>query len=86
MVFTDLTVAAALQDYATVDEARQGRGGYFSIYNTVRPHQAPGYQTPVDGHVEVRRPECNNVTGCNKKEREGETEKMLLLQHSTLKT
>jgi putative transposase len=41
-----------LKDYAAVDEAREGLGGYFGFYNTVRPHQALGYRTPVEVHFE----------------------------------
>ena len=39
-----------LKDYAAVDEARQGLGGYWGFYNTDRPHQALGYRTPAEVH------------------------------------
>ena len=35
-----------LHSYENLDEARAGIGRYFEFYNTVRPHQALGYQTP----------------------------------------
>ncbi len=74
-----------LKDYAAVDEARQGLGGYFGFYNTVRPHQALGYQTPAEAHFGVAGGKCNNVTGVNKKEKEAKIKKMLLLQNTLLK-
>jgi len=74
-----------LKDYATVDEARQSLGGYFGFYNTVRPHQALGYQTPAEVHFGVAGARCNNVTGINKKEKEAKRKKMLLLQNTLLK-
>jgi len=74
-----------LKDYATVDEARQSLGGYFGFYNTVRPHQALGYQTPAEVHFGVAGGRCNNVTGINKKEKEAKRKKMLLLQNTLLK-
>ncbi len=73
-----------LKDYAAVDEARQGLGGYFGFYNTARPHQALGYQTPAEVHFGVAGGRCNNVTGVNKKEKEAKRKKMLLLQNTTL--
>jgi putative transposase len=36
-----------LKDYATVPEARQGLGQYFTFYNHERLHQSLGYQTPA---------------------------------------
>jgi putative transposase len=39
-----------LKDYAAVDEAREGLGGYFGFYNTARLHQALGYRPPVEVH------------------------------------
>jgi putative transposase len=39
-----------LKDYAAVDEARQGLGGYFGFYNMARPHQALGYRLPAEVH------------------------------------
>ena len=36
-----------LKDYADVPEAIQGLHAYFSFYNTERPHQALGYNTPA---------------------------------------
>jgi putative transposase len=74
-----------LKDYAAVDEARRGLGGYFGFYNTVRPHQALGYQTPAEVHFGVAGGKRNNVTGVNKKEREAKRKKMLLLQNASLK-
>jgi putative transposase len=36
-----------LKDYADVPEAIQGLSAYFSFYNTERPHQSLGYNTPA---------------------------------------
>jgi putative transposase len=36
-----------LTEYANPREARQGLAHYFPFYNTERPHQALGYQTPA---------------------------------------
>lgn len=36
-----------LTEYATPRDARQGLGRYFLFYNSERPHQALGYQTPA---------------------------------------
>jgi putative transposase len=74
-----------LKDYAAVDETRQGLGGYFGFYNTVRPHQALGYRTPAEVHFGVVPDKSNNVTGINKKEKEAKRKKMLLLQNTLLK-
>ena len=35
-----------LKDYNDVPEAIGGLGDYFRFYNTERPHQSLGYQTP----------------------------------------
>jgi len=35
-----------IKAYATVAEARVGIGGYLTLYNDERPHQALDYQTP----------------------------------------
>lgn len=35
-----------LNPYDSMSEARQGIGGYFTFFNTKRPHEALGYQTP----------------------------------------
>lgn len=35
-----------LKDYENVPEAIDGLDGYFKFYNTQRPHQSLGYQTP----------------------------------------
>jgi putative transposase len=35
-----------IKAYATVAEARVGIGGYLTLYNDERPHQALGYRTP----------------------------------------
>jgi putative transposase len=40
-----------LADYGTPREARQGIGGYFTFYNTERPHQALNYRRPVELYV-----------------------------------
>jgi putative transposase len=40
-----------LSDYADVDDARRGLGGYFGFYNTARPHQGLGYRTPAEVHL-----------------------------------
>jgi putative transposase len=58
-----------LKDYEVVDEARAGLGAYFRFYNTMRPHQALGYRTPVEVHVGADGDESDNVTGANKKEK-----------------
>ena len=36
--------------YATIDEVREGLTNYFHHYNTSRPHQSLGYQTPHQVH------------------------------------
>ncbi len=36
-----------LHDYQLVDELHHGLGTYFDDYNTERPHQSLGYQTPA---------------------------------------
>lgn len=36
-----------LKAYTNLVEARAGIGGYFDFYNTRRPHQGLGYQTPA---------------------------------------
>jgi len=35
-----------LKDYPSMGHAVEGLGAYFRFYNTLRPHQALGYQTP----------------------------------------
>jgi putative transposase len=40
-----------LKDYQTVREALNGLGRYFDFYNTERPHQSLGYQTPATLYV-----------------------------------
>jgi putative transposase len=53
-----------IKAYATVAEARVGIGGYLTLYNDERPHQALGYRTPREvferpcGYVDdrLRRP------------------------------
>jgi putative transposase len=37
-----------LKDYAGVDEARDGIGGYFEFYNNIRLHESLGYQSPAE--------------------------------------
>jgi hypothetical protein len=37
-----------LADYGTPREARHGIAGYFTFYNTARPHQARDYRRPAD--------------------------------------
>jgi putative transposase len=39
-----------LYDYETVPAVTVGLAQYFQFYNTGRPHQSPGYQTPADIH------------------------------------
>jgi len=39
-----------LQDYASVPELEDGLGGYFHLYNHVRPHQSLQYRTPAEVH------------------------------------
>jgi putative transposase len=43
-----------LKEYATVREARGSIGEYFRFYNTERPHQALGYQTPYQIYAGTR--------------------------------
>lgn len=42
--------AVYLHEYTAVPEAIHGISGYFRFYNTERPHQALGYQTPAEVH------------------------------------
>ena len=37
-----------LADYGTPRDARHGIAGYFTFYNTERPHQALDYRRPAD--------------------------------------
>jgi len=37
-------------DYTNVAESREGIGRYMKFYNTERPHQSLGYQTPEEFH------------------------------------
>ena len=37
-----------LADYGTPHDARHGIAGYFTFYNTERPHQALDYRRPAD--------------------------------------
>ena len=39
-----------LRDYADGSELRSGLARYFRFYNTARPHQALGKQTPAEVH------------------------------------
>jgi putative transposase len=39
-----------LKEYATVPALANGLQNYFSFYNTERPHQSLGYQTPAEVH------------------------------------
>ena len=39
-----------LYDYETVPAVTVGLAQYFQFYNTERPHQSLGYQTPADIH------------------------------------
>jgi transposase InsO family protein len=74
-----------LKDYEAADEARRGLAQYFRFYNTARPHQALGYRTPAEVHFGSAGTGCNHVTGGNKKEKEAQGQKMLLLQNTCLR-
>ena len=39
-----------LNEYASVDEARDGIGNYLGFYNEERPHQSLGYKTPQEAY------------------------------------
>jgi putative transposase len=47
-----------LHSYQTVSEARHGLTRYFLFYNTERPHESLGYQTPYE--IYVKEQENNN--------------------------
>lgn len=39
-----------LKEYITLEQAKSALSEYFRFYNTIRPHQALGYQTPQQAH------------------------------------
>ena len=43
--------------YATIEEVRDGLTFYFRYYNTSRPHQSLGYQTPHQVHYRMKLPD-----------------------------
>lgn len=52
-----------LNPYDSVQEARGGIGHYFEFFNTERPHQALGYQTPASFYDGFRQTvACSNET------------------------
>lgn len=45
-----------LRDYRIVPDALEGLGRYFPFYNSERPHEALGYNTPEEVYLGLAKP------------------------------
>jgi len=50
-----------LRGYTSIDEVRAGLTEYFTFYNTARPHQSLGYQTPDTVYYQNTKTQCNEI-------------------------
>lgn len=50
-----------LRGYTSIDEVRAGLTEYFTFYNTTRPHQSLGYQTPDTVYYQNTKKQCNEI-------------------------
>lgn len=47
--------------YETIDDVRAGLTEYFTFYNTARPHQSLGYETPDAVYYQTTETQCNEI-------------------------
>lgn len=47
--------------YETIDDVRVGLTEYFTFYNTARPHQSLGYETPDAVYYQTTETQCNEI-------------------------
>jgi putative transposase len=62
-----------IKGYANLNEAHRGIAEYMPFFNTIRPHESLGYQTPQEIHFSLPKAKKQSATIAQERRNEGET-------------